>query len=115
MALVGRALTRYGPQPLPLIPSPPLVERGDAVDDVGLLLGRQLGIDRQRQGLPGGALGFGEVSGLVSQVAEALLAVERHGALDLRADALGGQERSQRGPRRRADHGLVADVAAEPG
>src|SRR5438874_1241987 len=101
MALVGRALTRYGPEPLPPMPSPPPVERGDAVDDVRLLLGRQLGIDRQREGLGGGALGFGEVSGLVSQVAEALLEVERHGVVDLRADTLGDQERPQRIPRRR--------------
>src|SRR5215813_8610231 len=86
--------------------SGPPVERGDALHDVRLLLRRQLGVDRKREDLAGGTLGFGEVARLVPQVMEALLEMEGHWVVDLGADPVGGEELPQRLPPRRADDEL---------
>src|SRR6185437_3957618 len=85
----------------------PPVERGDALHHVRLLLRRQFGVHRQRHGLARGPLGFGEVPRFVPQVVEALLEVEGHGVVDLRADPLRGEELPERIPLGRANDELV--------
>ena len=58
-----------------------------------------------------GALGFGQVALLVPEVGEALLQVQRHGVVDLGADACGHEVLAQLVPVARADHVLIVDVA----
>src|SRR5215213_11514248 len=57
------------------------------LDDVTLLLGRQLWVDRQGERLARGPLCLREVAFRVTEVGEAGLQVERHGIVDVRADA----------------------------
>ena len=70
-------------------------ERGDLLDDVLALLGRELRIDRQRQNLRGGALRLGEIA--------------RARARDTRSNAAHAAATGSRSPcRRRAPRGARA-------
>src|SRR5205085_4589778 len=88
-------------------------EAAERLDDVLLLLGRQLGEHRERERLAGGALGLREVACLVAQVGEAGLQVERDRVVDLRPDAVLSEVFEQRvaAPFRDADDVLVDDMA----
>ena len=70
-------------------------EGGDLPHHVLALLGLELGIDRQRQHLGGGALRLREIVRLMLEIGEAALRVQRHGIVDLRADALGREMSAQ--------------------
>src|SRR3954468_24763198 len=62
------------------------------------LLAGELREDRQREDLPGGALALGELTGLVAQIGEAGLQVERERVVDRRADAALLEEGLERVP-----------------
>src|SRR5262245_16957225 len=79
-------------------------EGGAALDHAPLLVRGQLREQRQRQHAPAGLLADGEVALGVTQVSEALLAVQGDGVVDLAADALGLQVLDQ----------AVALAAADP-
>src|SRR6187549_3898739 len=61
-------------------------EGRNLADDVFPLLGRELGVDRQRQDLCCGTLRFGEIVGVMLEVGEAALRVQWHRVVDFRAD-----------------------------
>src|SRR4029077_641297 len=67
--------------------------------------------DRQRERLCGGLLGVRKIPGLASKVGKARLQVQRYRIVDLRADAVLGQELPQRLALAHPDHVLVVDVA----
>ena len=75
-----------------------------------LLVFAQLGEHGQRQHFFGGALRLRQIAGLVSQIGEALLQMQRNGIVNLGADTLLGQETSQLIAPPRADHVLMVDV-----
>ena len=87
-------------------------EMADRADDERLLLGRQLGIDRQCEGFAGGRLGDGKIARLVAQGSETRLKVERYRVVDFGADLAGGQKISERVAEGggNADDELVVDV-----
>src|SRR5262245_11372617 len=79
------------------------VESVDRVDDVTLVLFRQFGIDRQRQGLVRGRLGVGEGAAGVSECGEAALEMERDRIVDLGPDPPVRQAGTERVAERRRD------------
>src|SRR5512145_2375107 len=64
-----------------------VVKRGDLPNDVLELLGRELGVDRQRQHLARRFLSLREVAGIVLEISETALRMQRHGVVNLRSDA----------------------------
>ena len=84
----------------------------DRADDKPLLLVAQLGIDRQRDGFPGGRFRDREIAGLVAQSLEAGLQVQGDRIIDLRADLPCRQVIAQRIAERSgyADDILIVDV-----
>src|SRR2546425_5150132 len=84
----------------------------DLVDDVLLLLWRQLRVDRQREGVTGRTLGLREVAYFVTEIGKALLEMEGNGIVDLRPHAAIGQKCFQLVATTGPDHELVIDVAA---
>src|SRR5687767_12828188 len=85
-------------------------ERVDLRGDVGHLGTRQLGVDGQRDGLPGRRFRLREVPVTVTEVGEALLEMERPRVVDLVADARLAQRLLERVALGRADDELVVDV-----
>ena len=86
-------------------------EGRDLPHHVLALLGRELGIDRQRQHLVRRrAATRGKSSRLVLEIGEAALSMQRHRIVDLRADAFGREMGAQLVALRRANHVLIEDV-----
>lgn len=78
-----------------------------ALDRAGhpsLLLGRDLGVERQRQQLTGGSLGDGEITRPVTEVAEGRLQVHGHRVVDPGTDSLVVQAAQDVIPARDSDH-----------
>ena len=86
------------------------VEAADSVDHGLLFVVAEFGVDGQGEDFGGGALGVGEVAGLVAEVFEGRLQVEWDGVVDFAADAMGGQVVAEAVAARRADDVLVEDV-----
>ena len=86
------------------------VKGADGFDDGLLLVVAEFGVDGQGEDFGGGALGVGEVAGLVAQVFERGLQMERDGVVDFAADAMRGEVVAQSVAARGADDVLVEDV-----
>ena len=89
----------------------PAVEACDRIDDVLQLPLLEFRVDRQRQRLAGRLGRFRAVLGLVAEVGKAFLHMQRHGVIDLRADALLAKVGTELVPIRDPDHILIVDVA----
>src|SRR6476620_2470493 len=63
-------------------------ERGDLVDDVGLLFRQKLGKNGQRQSLARGAFGFREIALAITKIAKTFLQMQRQWVIDFRADTV---------------------------
>src|SRR5690606_33693172 len=85
---------------------------GHVHGDVIPLLARELGVDRQRKHLLGGTLRDRAVARCIAEIRKALLTMERHGVIDLGADALGRKVRAQLVPAADADDVLVKYVSS---
>ncbi len=75
-------------------------ELGDRVHDDALLFRRQLAVDRNGEALVRRALGLREIAGAIAEVGEARLQVERHGIVDLVADAARDRDAASADPAR---------------
>jgi len=76
-----------------------------------LLFGvEEFGVDREGEDFGGGALGVGEVAGLVAERLEGGLQVERDGVVDLAANLAGGEVVAESVAAGGADDVLVEDV-----
>src|SRR5688572_12839378 len=98
LSVTGRCCHRSWPRPKPRLhkthysrafsTSCAAFEDSDLPNHVLALLGCELGIDRQRQYLGRRALRIRKVRGIVLEISEAALRVQRHWIIDLRANAV---------------------------
>src|SRR5271167_3012187 len=88
----------------------PAVELRNRPDDLLLLAFAQLWEHGQREHFFGRALRLGQITGLISQICEALLQMQRNGVVDFGVDALLGQESPQFIASQRPHRILVIDV-----
>ena len=91
--------------------SAPAVELLDRLDDVGLLVFGELGVDGQRQRFLGRALRVRERARPIVEVLVADLQMQGRRVIDLGADSVLLQEGPELIPLRDADDVLVVDVA----
>jgi len=85
-------------------------EFSDAVDHVAGTLFGELGLNGQRERLPGRSFALGKSAGAIPEIREALLHVHRHGIVDLRADAARLEVGLQLIPMGNTDDVLVEDM-----
>ncbi len=85
------------------------VEGPDGGDDGFLLIQAEFGVKRQGQDFGGGALGLGKIAGLVAEVFERGLQVQRDRVVDFAADFELGEAIAEGVAARGADDVLVED------
>jgi hypothetical protein len=83
---------------------------GEGGDDVGLLVAGEFGEDGDGEAFVGCGFGVGEIAFFVSEVAEALLQVEREWIIDFGTDAMFCEDGADFIPMGDADDELVVDV-----